>query len=301
MAFKLCRIKEPRLSTKMKHTNRNRITMKAAPITALILTFVATSAPAFASGVTLSALPGLGRLFGVNSSAQIVGYTIGGEGRKGLVYTNGTVRTLVVPGSFDTAFFGIEDSGKIVGSYADASGTHGLLYAAGAFTPIDVPGSRGTIAHGINNAGTIVGTFTDNSGHQNGFILSGNQFTTITAPSSVNTTLNSINNFGFVAGSFTSSDGHEKGFLFDGRNSFTTIAVPGATDTFLGGLNNFGIAVGSFIDSKGTHGFVYFFGIYIPFDAPGTPSNFGTFAHGINDLGQLSAFGIKAFLGNFIR
>ena len=268
-----------------------------------------------AASVTLTPITGLGRLHGINLANQVAGYTLSGDDVEAFVYEKGTITSIDIPGSSESAVYGIENNGRVVGSYnaKTAQGnvaTHGFLYFHGDVTTIDYPGADATVAHGINDPQRIVGYYRPtSSGHYSGFFYDKKNFTSFDGPSAVNTYAMGINNPGDIVGYYTSrgNDGeyHDHGFLYDKKGNLTTIdaAFPLANvkDTQCYGINSSGIIVGTYIDDAGTHGFVDIGGVFLSVDAPGTPPGVGTFIQGINDNGQLTVFGTTAFLGNIVQ
>jgi len=255
--------------------------------------------PVSLTGVT--ALPGLGRVFGINKGNQIAGHTMDDEAQ-GFIYDKGEIVYIVVPGSENTLIYGIEDNGGIVGTYDDKVGRHGLLYRRGDVTTIDYPGARGTVARALNASMQVVGYYRDPStGRQRGYLYDKGSFTALDAPGAVNTLPNSISNSGDIAGSYVLSDGTSRGFVYSKNGEFTTVTVPftGATDTFVTGINNPGTVVGSYIDASGTHAFIRSKkGEYTNLQPLENVTGMGTLLHGINDNGQVVGFSTQALLGS---
>jgi uncharacterized membrane protein len=272
-----------------------------------------------AASVTLRPVTGLGRLHGINKGNQAVGYTIGGDEPDGIFYDNGTITKIKVKNGINVQAYGIENNGRAVGKYDEidpaakfmANGkTHGFVYFHGNVTDIiDYPGANHTVARGINDPQRVVGHYRDNGGHHHGFFFDKKNYTSLDAPGAGETYAIGVNNPGDIVGYYTDStadgDGnyHRHGFLYDKQGNWSTIDVKilgvTVTDTFCYGINSSGTIVGAYIDDGGnTHGFVDIAGIFLPVDAPDTPPGVGTFVQGINDNGQLTAFGTTAFLGS---
>ena len=107
--------------------------------------------------------------YGINDSGQIVGYaTVGGKSFS-FVDTNGTFKTISVPGTLvlSTAASGINDQGDIVGTF---TGPSGFLDTNGTFTTFAVPGAEATFVNGVNDAGDIVGYYYVVNGPDQGFL-----------------------------------------------------------------------------------------------------------------------------------
>ncbi len=68
-----------------------------------------------------------------------------GESTYGLLYNQGALTRISVPGSADTVANGIDNQGQIVGYYNGQSGPiNGFVYADGQFASFDVPGGVGS-------------------------------------------------------------------------------------------------------------------------------------------------------------
>jgi hypothetical protein len=252
-------------------------------------------------GLTVTDLPGLGRVQAINKSGEIAAFAGTGDDVTGvLISQNGSMTPIVVPGSKQTLPYGMNNSTRIVGAYnnADNRGAHGFLYFMGTYTPIDVPGGTDTRARGINDAMQIVGDYRDSSGQRHGFLYDGSNFRQIDVPGAVATYIYGLNNPGTMVGHYTDSQGHQHGYVF-ANNGLTTVDVPfpGATDTFVFGISNPGIIVGTYIDALGTHGFVNTNGVFLSIDAPDTPpKGVGTFARSVNDNNQVLLYGTIAHI-----
>jgi len=135
-----------------------------------------------------------------------------------------------------------------------------------SFTTVDVPGATNTNATGINNRGQIVGFYHDASG-DHGFVLSSDRrtFTTIDNPAGIGvTSLQGINDDGYVIGVFT--------------NPITNFTQSFLADVSGSAFVNFG-------------------------DPSVSAGSYGTYAHGINDRGQIVGhfFGGGSDLHGFLR
>jgi uncharacterized membrane protein len=273
---------------------------KVAPI---MLILMGLSYPQPSSGQALRVtqdLPGLGRVQAINKSGEIAAFAGTGDDVQGvLIAQNGSVTSIVVPGSKQTLPYGMNNSTWIVGAYynPDYRGAHGFLYNKGTYTTIDVPGGTDTMARGINDAMQIVGDYSDSSA-RHGFLYDGSNFTHIDVPGAVATFIYGLNDPGIMVGQYTDSQRHRHGFVF-ANNGFTTMDVPfpGATDTFVCGISNPGTIVGTYIDAAGTHGFVNANGVFLSIDAPDTPpKGVGTFARSVNDNNQVLLYGTIAHI-----
>ena len=83
---------------------------------------------------------------------------------------NGTVTTLVIPGSTSDTAHGINDAGTIVGSYVDSNNVrHGFVDLAGTIYTVDVAGAEDTAIRDINDSDMVIGYYVDAMGIQHGF------------------------------------------------------------------------------------------------------------------------------------
>jgi len=276
-----------------------------------------------AASVTLTPVPGVGRLHKINDGKQAVGYTLGGDQPEGFIYENGNRTFINIKNGTGVQVYGIENNGRAVGKYYEyepvAKGpvkTHGFLYFHGDVTTIDVPGSAVTVCRGINTQQRIVGHYkkspnSGDNGADHGFFFD-KDYTTIDFPGALSTYAVGINNPGDIVGNYSTPDSngngdhHSHGFLYDKNGNLTTIDVniPGVTviDTFCNDINNLGVIVGAYTDGDGnTHGFVRINGVFLSVDAPDTPPGVGTIVQAISNNGDLTVSGSTAFLGTITQ
>jgi probable HAF family extracellular repeat protein len=197
-------------------------------------------------------------------------------------------------GSVGTVARGINNSGQITGYYSFNGGpfTNGGSsgfeeLTPGNITSFDVQTGSGppsTVATGINNAAQISGYSSGLLGSfeaTEGFIYNQGAVTHLAQ----NTHANGINDIGHVVGT-----NGQLGFIYDG-NTYTTLVDPlaqGPKTTEANGTNNSDQVVGDFYDGSTFHGFLYSNGNYTTLDGPLGVQ--GTFAEGINDLGQIVGY-----------
>jgi hypothetical protein len=207
----------------------------------------------------------------------------------------------------------------IVGFYTDnATGfTHGFLDSNGVQSTLDDPAGESPAVTtpvqnllGINDFDKAAGFWTDNNGHEHGFVvkintesISSSQFTEIppaTFAGAVATQASDITDRDDVCGFWTDGNGNNHGFFGRIGHKFVTfnVSIKGMTakSTSPFGCNNEGEIVGSFTDSSGAvHGFIFAFGRFVQFDAPGSSQTpafgvAGTFINGVNDRGDFVGF-----------
>ena len=263
-------------------------------LTALIAVF--SSSLAQAASFTFTPLPLLAR--GLNNAGQVVGYDVAGETTYGVLYDQGTLTSLFVPGSSNTLAFGINNQSQITGYYSGIrSGLGSFLYDHGQFTSFQGPGNVETRAQGINDRKQVVGYDLGTGTGSRGFLYADGIYQTFAVPGAVNTRLTSINNAGMMVGYYNTTQ-KTSGFLMDTSGAFTPLDAPGSVSTFVYGINNLGQIVGSYVESNGvrSHGFLYQDGVFTTIDITGTVQ--GTDLYGINDQGEILAqVGGGSFLG----
>jgi probable HAF family extracellular repeat protein len=214
---------------------------------------------------------------------------------------------------------GINDSGQVVGHYTGADNNfHGFLYnlSSNTYATLTDPSGTSTFANGINNSGLIVGFYGDfsasgGSSARHAFTYDSSSSSSGTTPPFVSfddpsalgsTVANGINDSGQIVGAYRyvrlGIDTH--GFLVDVRGGYTSLDGPaGATSSSEAvDINNRGQVVGGYLDSgpdsagpphAGIHrGFIYDHGSYTTISVPS--SAIGTWATGINDLGQVVGY-----------
>jgi probable HAF family extracellular repeat protein len=223
-----------------------------------------------------------------------------------VLYRNGILTPLAVPGALSSAATSINDSGQILGFY-DTPFVQTFLYSSGSFSTLNVspPGATTTSPFGINNLGPIVGSYETSSSFGSFIYNGGNNYTPIPGPSDpIDITAYGINDSGQVVGQYRTSQVYYSGFIYTGGN-YTTLSVSGFA-TEANGINNAGQVVGYYhdFDKPADFGFLYDNGNYTILAVPGATN---TEANGINNLGQIVGYyddgtGIHSFLysnGNY--
>jgi probable HAF family extracellular repeat protein len=184
-----------------------------------------------------------------------------------------------------------------------SSAVSGTLYT---FTAIDGPkpgqnDGEYTYVQGISDTHIIVGYAQPDSPCSNSFIFENGIGTTLEIarpeswPGPVCMRAHGVNNSGHVVGVYGDATVQGNGFLYhDGV--FTHIGTQKLPPflplprTMPQGISNSGLIVGNYQDSRGEHGFgehafVDISGYTLTFDVPGALK---TYAHGINDIGQVA-------------
>jgi probable HAF family extracellular repeat protein len=200
-----------------------------------------------------------------------------------------------LPGLDDSVARGINDSGQVVGaSDSDISRPYAFLWDAvnGMQDLGTLPGDSTAIAFGINDCGQVVGDSrqTGRPGHAFLWDATNGMQDLGTLPGDRFSFANGINDSGEVVGSAEPiAVGLGHAFLWDASNGMQDLGtLPGGRDSTAIAINNNGQVVGwSSIADRSTHAFLW--------DASNGMQDLGTlpggdgssFAHGINDSGQV--------------
>jgi probable HAF family extracellular repeat protein len=221
---------------------------------------------------------------GINATGEMVGvYGASNNGPvHGFLSSGGNITTIDYPEADTTVVTGINDSGLMVG-YAEFSGgliVHGFSYDMQTFTTFDAPGQPQTYASGINNAGQVVGGAGFSGSLTRAFEVINGQFRLLRMPGQ-SQFANGINSFGEVAGFVEGSA--TKGFAYK-AGTVKPLVVPQSQQTLAWGVNDGGVLVGWYSASGKSNGFALINEQYVTLGYPGAK---GTWARGINGLGQV--------------
>jgi probable HAF family extracellular repeat protein len=217
------------------------------------------------NGVTtpLPTLPGATQISisGINSSDQIVGYSVGPDGLKQAVeWQNGTIAVLPAePGFSESAAYGINDAGQIVGSvdnYPTNGTTHSVIWQNGLISDVNTTG--GTAALGINNAGQVVGGQTPAILHpaNNGFVWQNGSLSPV-APAGTYVTATAINNQGMIVGNQSPTFGSstQQAVLIQ-NGVITDLGTNGFPTSYATAINDLGQVIGV-SDANGVKPFLW--------------------------------------------
>jgi probable HAF family extracellular repeat protein len=230
---------------------------------------------------------------GVNSSGQVVGYSIDSSGNyQGFLYSGGTMQNL---GSGRAN--GISDYGQIAFTTINANGTASAYEISGV--------SR-------YNLGTLGGTWTDAQVmNPNGLIagsslLAGNTarmafMFTMPGQSLQNLSLN-LGVYGYVAGisrsgnlaGCTSANGPQQAFVTGAFGEDPLDIDPNGSESVAYGINQKGQAVGFKLFGDAAHAFIWQGGLMTDLNTLLTPASSGwvlTSATDIDDAGQIIGYG----------
>ncbi|HEY4307900.1 MAG TPA: hypothetical protein VGN12_00485 [Pirellulales bacterium] len=205
------------------------------------------------NGVTtpLPTLPGATgiAITGINSSDQIVGYSVGPDGLKQAVeWQNGTIAVLPAEVGFsESAANGINDAGQIVGSvdnYPTDSTTHSVIWQNGIISDVNTTG--GTAALGINNAGQVVGGQAPAIMYPgyNGFAWQNGNLSPV-VPAGTYVTATAINNQGMIVGNLSPTLGsHTQQAVLIQNGVITALGTNGYPTSYATAINDLGQVIG---------------------------------------------------------
>lgn len=244
--------------------------------------------------------------YALNDARQIAGVSFAPDGTAhGFRFDNGTVTEL----GAGTIGFGINAQGDVVGQQLHDGGTlRAFLYGTGTgLTELPLLGTGNiATAYDINDTGKIVGESNiDSELHApfHPFLYSHGQLRDLGTLAGLETNgAQAINNAGQIAGSSEAADGTQHAFLYQHG---TLTDVGGFDGLYLNveDINEHGAFVGSSWTPTGTVGYLYADGALIALNDLVDPSlgwNI-TSATGINDSGQISAFGCRDYVCGGLR
>lgn len=244
--------------------------------------------------------------FALNDARQVAGVSYGADGvAHGFLFDNGVVTEL----GAGTIGFGINAQGDVVGQQLHDGGTLSAILYRKDYGVTELPllgtGNIAT-ARDINDTGKIVGESNiDSELHApfHPFVYSRGHLRDLGTLANMETnSAQAINNAGQIAGSSEAADGTQHAFLYQHG---TLTDVGGFDGLYLNveDINEHGAFVGSSWTPTGTVGYLYADGALIALNDLVDPSlgwNI-TSATGINDSGQISAFGCRDYVCGGLR
>lgn len=251
----------------------------------------------------LGTLPGgdYSAAFGINDSGQVAGTSNTGDSMHGFTWSSATgLRDLgTLPGANASQAFAINNHGQVAG----ASGTHAVIWNNAVVQDLGTLGGATSEAHGINTSGVAVGFSDTASDGQRAFIWHDGTMTQLgTLPGDASSRADYINDAGMVVGASEGSGG-VRAFMWTEQAGMQPLAsLSGSSYSEAFGINNAGQIVGQAGSSLGTRAVLWNSsgGIVDLNDVVlGLPASVVlTGAFGINDKGQIVAYGINIPNGN---
>ena len=259
------------------------------------------------SGGTMQDLGTLGGsssyAYGINNGGLVVGYSYTASGYHAFLYSLffHAMQDLGTFGGNYSYAQGINNSGQVVGN-ANTTGntaTHAFLYSgSGPMQDLGTLGGRLSYAYGINNGGQVVGQ-SDTTGNAatHAFLYSSGTMQDLGTLGGSFSSAQSINNSGQVAGlAYTTGDSAQHAFLYSG-GTMQDLGTLGGSSSYAYSINISGQVVG-YADTTGgvaTDAFLYSGGTMFDLNNLLVTNTFGanyfSVAKGINDSGQIVAFG----------
>lgn len=245
----------------------------------------------------LGTLPGgdYSAAFGINDAGTVVGTSNTSTGMHAFIWTSAQgLRDLgTLPGANSSAAFAINNQGQIAGS----SGAHAALWTGGTIQDLGTLGGETSEAHDVNNVGMVVGV-SDTSAGPRAFLWNNGSMQDLgVLPGDTSSHADHINDSGMVVGASEGSGG-VRAFVWTSAGGIQPLSssLDGIySEAFA--VNNQGQVVGETSSSLGTRAFLWTSqnGMVDLNDlVTGLPDHtvlIGAF--GINDKGQIVAFGLK--------
>ena len=250
---------------------------------------------------TLGGTSGIGN--GINSSAQIAGYSTSSDGGYHAFISNGgTLTDIGDLGGGSAVAYGINDAGQVVGSAVTTDGSnHPFLWSNGQMTDLGTLGSPAGVdfwnsAQGVNNAGVVVGTSYTADGNFRGFKWANGKITPLGTLGGQWSEGYAINNKGQTTGiAYTKNNLEAHAFLQSGNKIIDLGSLAGPDFATWGfGINDAGVVVGQADFPGNYHAFVYIGGRMKDLNKL-IPAGSGwqlQEAFGINDSGQIVGTGM---------
>ena len=245
--------------------------------------------------------------WGINASGEVIGTISGNQpNAQATLWSGGTVSNLGSLGGPFAAATGINNAGQVVGtSTISINGPHhAFLYSGGVMNDLGTLGGTWSQGVGINNSGQVVGYSAIDPANQHAFLYSNGVMTDLgLLPGSVSASVaNAINDLSQVVGySYFSAIGSHQAFLWSNGSMTQLDQLPGSLGSVAYGINNAGQVVGGTqggINHNGTNlailwqnGAAIDLNTQLDSIAPGWTLIAAT---GINDFGQIAAYGVNS-------
>ncbi|SHH42666.1 PEP-CTERM sorting domain-containing protein [Massilia sp. CF038] len=237
----------------------------------------------------------------INNSGTVVGYSATGSAdNRGFSYAAGRMTALQVFNSTTNYGIAINDHGHIAGGYYSADrGMRAYIQRGGVSVDLGSLGGNDTWANGINNAGHAVGiSALDDSSPwlSHAFYYADGVMTDLgTMGDASLSEATAINDHDQIAG-FGWVQGSHHAFLFQ-DGVMQDLGTLGGRRSFAYDINNAGQVVGNANDPNDDYYYAYLYehGVMTNLNTLIDPHSGWTLydAHGINDSGQIAAYGCR--------
>lgn len=234
----------------------------------------------------------------VSGNGLVAGSTFSGDTSRAFLHNGSGATILGTLGGANSFGLGVNASGQVVGQANNAAGEfRGFIYSGGAMRDIGTLGGDFALAAGINNAGQVVGESTidvDLIPTAHAFIYENGAMRDLGTLGGRLSSAAAISESGHVTGYSYTDASVEHAFLYvDGL--MLDLGTLGGGRSFGYGVNALGQVVGSsgLEGDFDTRAFLYSGGAMTDLNALIDPSSGWVLyeARGINDLGQIAAFG----------
>lgn len=234
----------------------------------------------------------------VSSNGLVAGSTFSGETSRAFLHNDAGPQILGTLGGANSFGLGVNASGQVVGQANNAAGDYrGFLYSGGLMRDIGTLGGNFALASGINDAGQIVGESSiDNEpiSTVRAFLYDGGTMRELGTLGGRQSSAAAISEAGHVTGYSYTGGSVEHAFLYvDGM--MMDLGTLGGGRSYGYDVNALGQVVGSsgLAGDFDTRAFLYSGGAMTDLNALIDPASGWVLyeARGINDLGQIAAFG----------
>jgi probable HAF family extracellular repeat protein len=252
------------------------------------------------SGGALTFLPTLGAgtfstALGVNDRDDVVGFSNTPTEAHAFLYHAGAITDLGTLGGGFSLANDVNDAGQVVGTSFDATfRTLPFLYDHGQMRSLGFDG----VAAAINASGQIAGLFfvhPPSADPLHAFLFTGGERLDLgTLPGGAESGAEDVNNAGEVVGWSRSATSDERAFLYTG-GVMHDLGTLGGSTSHAYAINDLGQVVGTSRDARGfPQAFVWSGGVMRNLNdlVPPIPGGFLWDARGINNRGQIAAYGL---------
>ncbi|MES2901445.1 MAG: PEP-CTERM sorting domain-containing protein [Pseudomonadota bacterium] len=224
---------------------------------------------------------------GINSAGQISGDFGTVAGRRGFIWSAGSLVQIGTFGGENSMATGINSSGHAVGYASLPSGdSHAFVFANGVLTDLGVFGGANSFGSAINNRGQVAGQFLDATPNYRAFVHSGGVATDLGTLGGSFAYGAGINNLGHVVGGSALDDASpflSHAFVYrDGV--MTDLGTLGGSYSLATSISDNGLIAGHAWVDGSEHAFLYVDGVMRDL---GTLGGRRSFAYGINGAGQV--------------
>ena len=234
----------------------------------------------------------------ISSNGLVAGYTTTSEQSRAFLHDGSGMIPLGTLGGANSTGHGVNALGQVVGQSNNADGAfRGFLYSGGSMTDLGTLGGDFSFAAAINGRGQVVGesslTF-DPVSAVHAFVYEGGVMRDLGTLGGRISSATAINDIGQIAGFAYTAGSVEHAFLsVDGM--MIDLGTLGGGRSFGYAINGLGQVVGSasLEGDLDMHAFIYSAGALIDLNSLIDPASGWVLheARGINDLGQIAAFG----------